>query len=85
MTTQVKASVQRLPKTGGTPLGEQWLTIVYTLNENPTPDHLDIYETAWSGSVHEALQAAEFMRQRVEQQLMDEVHESRASRRAGKQ
>lgn len=82
MTIEIRAKVQRHPKVGGTPQGEPWLALVYTLDPEPAPDHVDTYETTWCGSLPEAIQAVQVMRARLERQLMDEVHASRASRRA---
>ncbi|MCA0377864.1 MAG: hypothetical protein LCH36_00285 [Actinobacteria bacterium] len=83
MSIEIRAKVQRLPKTGGTPLGEPWLAVVYTNDPEPTEEHYhDSYETTWCGSLPEAIQAVLLMRNRLERQLMDEVHASHASRRA---
>lgn len=82
MSVEIRAKVQRHPKVGGTPLGEPWRALVYTLDPEPAPGHFDTYDATWCGSLHEAIQSVQLMRARLERQLMDEVHRSRASRRA---
>lgn len=83
MSVEIRAKVQRHPKVGGTPLGEPWLALVYTLDPEPTEENYhDTHEVTWCGSLPEAIQAAYLMRNNLERQLMDEVHASRASRRA---
>lgn len=82
MTIEIRAKVQRHPKIGGTPLGEPWLALVYTLDPEPTEENYhDTYETTWCGSLPEAIQAVTLMRKNIERALMDEVHASRAARR----
>ncbi len=85
MTIEIRAKVQRHPKIGGTPLGEPWLALVYTLDPEPTEENYnDTYETTWCGSLPEAIQAVALMRKNIERALMDEAHASRASRREEK-
>ncbi len=85
MTIEIRAKVQRHPKIGGTPLGEPWLALVYTLDPEPTEENYhDTYEITWCGSLPEAIQAVALMRTNIERALMDEVHASRASRRSAR-
>ncbi|GAA2841771.1 hypothetical protein GCM10010471_25510 [Leucobacter komagatae] len=77
---EIRANVRRLPRVGGTPKGEPWFAVVYTVSDS-TETGPDCYETTWSGSLPEAIQAVYLMRANIERQLMDEVHASRASRR----
>lgn len=82
MTLEIRAKVQRHPKVGGTPNGEPWLALVYTIDPDPAEEcYSDTYDATWCGSLPEALQAVLLMRRNLERQLMDEVHASRASRR----
>lgn len=80
MSIEIRANVRRLPRVGGTPKGEPWFAVVYTVSD-ATETAPDCYETTWSASLPEAIQAVYLMRANIERQLMDEVHASRASRR----
>lgn len=81
MSTEIRATVRRFPRTGGSPNGEHWCAVAYTITDGPD-GHPDTYEITWCSDVAEAITAALRMRSRLDQQLMDEGHASRAARRA---
>lgn len=92
MTTTIKAKVERRwhPRSiraGSTAPDKSWRVHAVAIDhEHPNPvETIRVTRTGYAHSFPEALQLAQVARQRLHDALMDEVHESRATRRTSKE
>lgn len=81
MTTTLRASVRRVPRVGGDPMGEHWMVLAYTIAEGRESDPHDTFEITFTDTHANAMQLAHQGIKSLERMLTDEVHASRASRR----
>lgn len=81
MTTTTRASVRRVPRVGGDPMGEHWMVLAYTITEGRESDPHDTFEITFTDTHANAMQLAHQGIKTLERMLTDEVHASRATRR----
>lgn len=83
MTIEIRAKVGRFPKTNLHGYrAAPWRARVY-VHDTEKPNAAVMYGLEqWRSSLPEALQAVQVMRRDLDRELMDKVHESRATRRA---
>lgn len=85
MSIEIRAKVGRFPKVNTPSLGHipaSWRATVYVHDTEKPMTGVAYGLVEWRSSLPEALQAVQVMRRELNQQLMGEVHASRASRRA---